>query len=66
MLNHKIEFVNGLILNRGSMFPYFATDTKNNICELENPLILLINTKVTSMHSIYKYLEFWSRMASSF
>ena len=57
MLNYKIEFVNGLILNNGYIAPFFATNTENNICELENPLILLANTKVTSLQSIYKYFE---------
>lgn len=40
------------------MSPYFATNQKNQICELDNPLILIANTKVTSVQSIYKFLEY--------
>lgn len=48
-LNHEIEFVEGLKFDRGMMSPYFDTDQKRNVCELSNPLILLANTKVTSI-----------------
>lgn len=57
-LNHEIEFVEGLKFDRGYLSPYFVTNTKNNTCELENPLILFANTKVTGVQAIYKYLEF--------
>ena len=40
------------------MSPYFATNTKTQACEFENPLILIANTKVSSIQSIYKFLEF--------
>ena len=57
-LHHEIEFVEGLKFDRGYMSPYFVTNQKNNTCEIENPLILLANTKVTTLQSIYPYLEF--------
>ena len=58
MVNHKIEFIKRLITNRGYMSLYFVIKTKNNICELENPLILLANIKVVYLQPIYKHLEF--------
>ena len=56
-MSHEIEIVEGLKIERGYTSPYFANVTKNNTCELENPLVLLANCKITSMQSIYKYLQ---------
>lgn len=56
-LTHEIEVVEGLKFDRGFMSPYFITNTKNNTCEMENPLILIANCKVSTIQSIYKYLE---------
>lgn len=42
------------------MSPYFATNSKTQACEFENPLILIANTKVSSIQSIYKFLEYAS------
>lgn len=39
------------------MSPYFATDSKTSLCELENPLVLLSNLKVTNVQIIIKFLE---------
>lgn len=48
-LHHEIEFVEGLKFDRGYMSPYFATNNKNSTCELDNPLILIANTKVSTV-----------------
>lgn len=42
------------------MSPYFATNAKTGACEFDNPLILLANTKITSIQNIYKFLELCS------
>ena len=56
-LHHEIEVVEGLKFDRGFMSPYFITNNKNNTCELDNPVILVANCKVSSVQSIVKFLE---------
>lgn len=57
-LSHEIEFVEGLKFDRGYQSPFFATESKTNKCELENPYILFSNHKVNNIQTILKYLEF--------
>lgn len=56
-LKHEIGFVEGLKFDRGFMSPYFATNQKTGICEFENPLILIANTKIGNVQTVYKFLE---------
>lgn len=56
-LHHEYEFVEGLKFDRGFQSPYFATNNKNNTCELDNPLILISNHKVANIQAILKFLE---------
>ncbi len=64
-MKHEIEFVEGLKFDRGFMSPYFANNSKNTVCEMENPLVLLANTKVSTLQQIYKYLEYASQQSKS-
>lgn len=45
-LDNEIEVVEGMKFDRGYISPYFVTDSKTQICELENPLILIVEKKV--------------------
>ncbi|KAJ6341285.1 hypothetical protein OIU78_009456 [Salix suchowensis] len=44
-------------LDRGYISPYFNTDQKTQKCELDDPLILIHDKKVSSMHAVVKVLE---------
>ena len=57
-LEHEVEYVEGLKFDRGYISPYFVTDHKTQKCEFENPLILVLDQKVSDIQSTVKYLEF--------
>lgn len=56
-LNHEIEFVEGMRFDRGYISPYFVTNTKTQKVELENPLILIAEKKISNIQSILPFLE---------
>ncbi|CAG9315226.1 unnamed protein product [Blepharisma stoltei] len=57
-LYNELEVVEGMKFDRGYISPYFVTDTKTQRVEMENPLILLTDKKVSSVQSILAHLEF--------
>lgn len=56
-LDDELELVEGMKLSRGYMSPYFVTDAKTQKCELENPLILIHDKKISDMNSLVRVLE---------
>jgi chaperonin GroEL len=54
---NELEVVEGMSFDRGYISPYFVTDTKQQRCELENPLILLAEKKISTIQSILHLLE---------
>ncbi|GAQ86498.1 mitochondrial (or chloroplast) chaperonin-60 [Klebsormidium nitens] len=56
-LTNELEVVEGMKLDRGYISPYFITNTKTQKAELDNPLILIIEKKVSGMASIIPVLE---------
>lgn len=56
-LDFEIEVVEGMNFDRGYLSPYFATNMDKMVCELDNPYILLVEKKVSTLQSILKILE---------
>ncbi|CAI5709862.1 unnamed protein product [Peronospora destructor] len=56
-LYNELEVVEGMKFDRGFISPYFVTDNKTQSCEMENPYILLVEKKISSLQSIIPMLE---------
>uniref|UniRef100_A0ACD5TED4 Uncharacterized protein n=1 Tax=Avena sativa TaxID=4498 RepID=A0ACD5TED4_AVESA len=56
-LDNELEAVQGMKLSRGYISPYFVTDQKTQKCEMENPLILIHDKKISNMNSLLPVLQ---------
>jgi chaperonin GroEL len=56
-IENILEVVEGMKFDRGFISPYFITDVKTQVCELENPVLLLVEKKVSSIQQIVPLLE---------
>ncbi|CAA0821138.1 Chaperonin CPN60-like 2- mitochondrial [Striga hermonthica] len=56
-MDNELEVVEGMKLARGYISPYFVTDSKTQTCELENPLILIHEKKISDMNALVRILE---------
>merc|ERR1719421_803702 len=56
-LEDELEVVEGMKFDRGYISPYFITQPKTQKAEFENPLILLVEKKVSSLQSMLPLLE---------
>jgi chaperonin GroEL len=57
-----LEFVEGMQFDRGYLSPYFTTNPETMEAELENPVILLSEKKITSMRDLLPILEQVARL----
>eukprot|EP00522_Entomoneis_paludosa_P011250 CAMPEP_0172446412 /NCGR_PEP_ID=MMETSP1065-20121228/6012_1 /TAXON_ID=265537 /ORGANISM="Amphiprora paludosa, Strain CCMP125" /LENGTH=579 /DNA_ID=CAMNT_0013197527 /DNA_START=85 /DNA_END=1824 /DNA_ORIENTATION=- len=56
-LENVLDVVEGMKFDRGFISPYFITDAKTQTCELENPLMLLVEKKVSNLQQLVPLLE---------
>jgi chaperonin GroEL len=56
-INDELEVVEGMQFDRGYLSPYFVTDSEKMIATLENPYILLVDKKISSMKELLPVLE---------
>jgi len=52
-----VKIVEGMQFDRGYLSPYFVTNTEKMITEMENPLILICEKKISSMKELLPILE---------
>ncbi len=52
-----VDVVEGMQFDRGYLSPYFVTDSEKMMTELENPMILLYDKKISSMKDLMPILE---------
>ncbi len=52
-----VDVVEGMQFDRGFLSPYFVTDTEKMQVELENPMILLYDKKISAMKDLLPVLE---------
>ncbi|MFK5975886.1 MAG: chaperonin GroEL [Sulfurovum sp.] len=56
-INDDLEVVEGMQFDRGYLSPYFVTNSEKMTCELENPLLLITDNKISSLKDLIPVLE---------
>lgn len=54
----ELDVVEGMKFDRGFISPYFITDQKKQVCEYENPFVVIHEKKISNMQDIVPVLEF--------
>ena len=52
-----VEVVDGVQIDSGLTSPHFVTDKDKQICELDNPLVLIVTSEIPNIRRIQKILE---------
>ncbi|MDA8038359.1 MAG: chaperonin GroEL [Actinomycetota bacterium] len=53
----ELEFTEGMQFDKGYLSPYFVTDPERQESVLEDPYILIVNSKISSVHDLVPVLE---------
>ncbi len=56
-LTTELDVVEGMQFDRGYLSPYFVTNPEKMVCDMENPLILLHEAKLSSLQPLLPLLE---------
>jgi len=56
-INDDLEVVEGMQFDRGYLSPYFVTNSEKMTCELDNPLLLITDMKITTVKDLIPVLE---------
>jgi len=56
-INDELDVVEGMQFDRGYLSPYFVTNSEKMTTELENPLILVTDFKISSLKDLIPLLE---------
>ncbi len=56
-INNELDVVEGMQFDRGYLSPYFVTNQDNMTSELDNPLILLHDKKISNIRDMLPLLE---------
>ena len=64
-LSYETEYVEGMQVDRGYLSPYFITNPDSQQAVLENPYILLTDSKISGIADLLPVLEEGSRCQSA-
>ncbi len=56
-INDELEVVEGMQFDRGYLSPYFVTNSEKMTTEMDNPLILITDSKISSLKDLIHILE---------
>ena len=54
-IDTELDVVEGMQFDRGYLSPYFITNSDKMTTELDNPFILLHESKLTNLHQWFHY-----------